>query len=57
MPGNKPLAWKEKKHILRMEDQFEKEALLICLGLQDYPPSGPIILQPELHVMPCQFGH
>jgi hypothetical protein len=55
----------DQKGILRMEDQFEKEALQISLDLKAYdsklPPPDPKILQPELHVKPCSlcyyFGH
>jgi hypothetical protein len=64
-PGNKPHIWKEQEEIQRMEDQYEAEGLEISLSLQSFdptfPPHGPLILKPVLHVQPCpecdKFGH
>jgi hypothetical protein len=64
-PGDKPLTRKELQRLQRMKDQFEEKALEISLRLQAYDPNfpttEPVILQPELHVLPCpvcdKFGH
>jgi hypothetical protein len=64
-PGDKPLTRKERQRLQRLEDKFEEKDLEISLGLQAYylnfPPPDPVILLPELHVLPSpvcdKFGH
>jgi hypothetical protein len=37
--GNKPLNWKERRHIQRLEDQYEKEALQLCNDMKFPDPN------------------
>jgi hypothetical protein len=63
--GDKPLTRKDQQRLQRIEDKFEEKALEINFGLKAYdsnfPPPDPVILQPELHVLPCpvcdKFSH